>query len=105
MLTKSSYELLSNFSSKINPSEFNNNSLLLSLYKHLELKSSSYHLSKVRNKIVYKEYPSNDYIPNWIYEEIDNSDVYIQNAKISSIIQRVTYYSITWNNEKKIVFI
>lgn len=40
-----------------------------------------------------------------ILKEIDNSDVYIQNAKISSIIQRVTYYSITWNNEKKIVFI
>lgn len=40
-----------------------------------------------------------------ILKEIDNSDVYIQNAKINSIIQRVTYYSITWNNEKKIVFI
>lgn len=29
---------------------------------------------------------------------MDNCDVYVQNAKISSVIQKVTHYSITWNN-------
>lgn len=33
-----------------------------------------------------------------LYRTIDNFDVYVQNAKISSIIQKITYYSITWNN-------
>lgn len=33
-----------------------------------------------------------------LYRTIDNCDVYVQNAKISSVIQKITYYSITWNN-------
>ena len=32
-----------------------------------------------------------------LYRTIDDSDVYVQNAKIGCIIQKITYHSITWN--------